>query len=719
MSAKPLLLPWLLLPALAAGFHAQSSAAEAAPSPTAVGTSVGLRAIDGGLRGGGPGYRVDFDARGASFVPALGATAQRTYPLSFELESVTVGDVRLDLAAVEPIAADDAVEYHRGGLVERYALGSKGVEQSFRFDALPARGDIVVRGRLATDLPLASADPLDGLRFEERGLGGVSFGGVTGIDAEGNAARGWVRLEGDRVELGLPADFVRDAALPLVLDPLIGTLFDVNDGGPDDTEVDVAYENNRYLVVWTRTFAAGDTEIRGQRVNTDGTLAGGLLLISTSDENTAPSVGASGNNGLYLVAWEHREGGNDSDIYLASVTPTGVVSPEVELGLDFYDEDQPDVGHGPSKVTVAWHREGFGIYGARIGFFPGNDEPFVDQTFPLSSDPDDRFPAISQSEADDYRFVTWRRSSIGVLNFVYGRRWTGEPDSSEPEFLIHSSTNLLGNPDCATGTSDDYMVVWHISGSLPGLNRDVWGKRVFFPGGEAGLGDAFAISNESDHEEYDPSVAYTPGEYVVTFLDESDDENRFRVRGFDPMSGNTLETLNVNYPNRELVAAALGGGASAFLPDPAEVLVAFITNDDDGGDVSAVLYGSKTDVPERLQYGCPGVGKPRASAVVSPNTGHRQELWEAAPNTPALLAVSWQQAIFPFGGGTLGIDPTAFVVFDAGLTDADGYVGVDAPMPSLLVGAELWFQWALIPAPGTACTTLEVDLTDTLYSVVD
>ena len=87
----------------AAAARQGGSSAASAPAPGApLSRSVGLRATPGGLRGGGPDYRVELDASGMRFTPALGADAERTFPVTFTLEHFSVGGVPLPCAAAQP-----------------------------------------------------------------------------------------------------------------------------------------------------------------------------------------------------------------------------------------------------------------------------------------------------------------------------------------------------------------------------------------------------------------------------------------------------------------------------------------------------------------------------------------------------------------------------------------------------------------------------------------
>ena len=272
--------------------------------------AVGLNVTDGQLIGGGPDYEVRFDRGGITYLPALGAKAAKLYPLRFEVTGVgRRSGPSTPATRAEPSAEGCVVRYSRAGFEERYEVGPVGVEQSFSFATLPpGAGDLVVRGRIATELPLARA-AADELRLEVDGLGGVRIGAVTGVDANGARTAGALRFADGEIELSLPAEFVDHAALPLVVDPLVGTAFNVNTlpMDYDDENPDVAYDQNNgvYLVVWQRRFSSTGVAIRGQLVTAAGGFSGNLISIRPSTSlATSPRVANIHLRHTFVVVWQ-------------------------------------------------------------------------------------------------------------------------------------------------------------------------------------------------------------------------------------------------------------------------------------------------------------------------------------------------------------------------------------------------------------------------------
>ncbi len=257
-------------------------------------TAFGVQVDQGVVRGLGVDYGANFTAGGVAFTPVLGARAELPATVAWQLRDVRRDDTLVFRRQQDrnPTVDGNRISYHHDArLTEVYDVRAFGIEQSFVLHQRPAgSGDLVVRGAIRTDLPLASA-AADGVRFGLPSGDGVSFGAVTGIDANGKQSPGSLRMVGGDLELVLPAAFVDAAAYPLVLDPLIGSVVNIGDvAGAPDRATSVAYDEatNRYLVVWNVQYAASSWEVRGQLTNGAGLpLSAPPLTISALGVNTA------------------------------------------------------------------------------------------------------------------------------------------------------------------------------------------------------------------------------------------------------------------------------------------------------------------------------------------------------------------------------------------------------------------------------------------------
>jgi hypothetical protein len=324
-------------------------------------SGAGLHHVDGELLALGPNYKAFFTPAGVEFVPALGERAPRNLPLYLSFESAYRGGVEwVGSQPRPPLRVGEFAQYQRsGGVTERYDATDAGLEQSFVFEQRPAGdGDLVVRMRVSGELPLSESTDAR-LAFEQPGIGGVSFGAVTGIDARGARAAG--RLEagadaaGHYVELSLPDAFVDSAAFPLVLDPLIGTSINLSTSFSQDQRYpDVIWgeASDVWVATWTVIYSVADFDITMRSYDASGTpIAGAIPIeVATSTLATTPKVAAVDPSDSVIVAWTQAAGAGGSAL-LRSVRPNGdSLSPITVL--------QSSGGTSITSVDVAGRRSG-------------------------------------------------------------------------------------------------------------------------------------------------------------------------------------------------------------------------------------------------------------------------------------------------------------------------------------------------------------------------
>lgn len=293
--------------ATAAAVLPGQNAAPSAPDPIRRTSSV-LTPQGDGLYGLGAGYAATFARDRFDFVPALGTRVATNQRLQVALRSIRHGGRELPLQrGVGPVPEGTTAIYHRSATVsERYDVRPDGVEQSFRFTALPGQGDLVVRCALGGELaPRAEPAFGGGLQFLLPGIGGATIGTVTGIDANGSRCAGDLRLVDGELELSLPAAFVDHAALPLVLDPLFGTRIDVTNspGTEEDPDVAFASATGDWFVVWAQTQSTSSADLVGRFYNPTTGL-GTTLLLGNAGTVRRPKVAYHEYQNRFLVVWE-------------------------------------------------------------------------------------------------------------------------------------------------------------------------------------------------------------------------------------------------------------------------------------------------------------------------------------------------------------------------------------------------------------------------------
>lgn len=322
---------------------------------------------DGELWAATGAYKVRFAAGAVTFVPGLGASARRNWPVTFRVTRATAGDEDLSLDDLAPMRRNgDTVDVDRGAVIDRWHLRSAEAEQTFVFSDLPRRADLEVEVSFETDLACRP----DGRGFEFRGPdGGVRYGAAIAIDARGRRTELASRLEGTRIVHRVPAAFVAEAALPIVVDPVVST-FSNSAASRDFGSPDMAFDPaaGRFLLVSERRWSLSDTDVWSELREQDGQLvAGSGAWIDVSTDNWQnPQVANNAGASKFLVVAEARDAGGSYTAIRGrvrdAVGPT-TVHPEITISTaPANDAVHPDVGgdgnpSGSPHWAVVWgHR---------------------------------------------------------------------------------------------------------------------------------------------------------------------------------------------------------------------------------------------------------------------------------------------------------------------------------------------------------------------------
>lgn len=334
--------------------------------------------LDGAPVSFGPKYKATYEDGGMTFTPALGKRAPHTRHLRFDFEGATIGSIEVpaNTAGVQARMGDGQVELDRGGLVEVYEAREAGLKQSFVFDELPSRaGDLVVRGRLTTDLQRLSGEESERLLvFEEPGFARITVDGVLGFDAAGREVEGELRLTGTELELRLHRSFVELAELPLVLDPVVGVEDDPFSSNPADRDqVAVAAERETntqfsdFALAFTRYYSATDPDLfvtRGQYNDGSSTPGDPTYLITYSAEinpfswDQEPAIAWANINSGWVItlAWQRATSptSGDEQILIRTINSNGGVEDIDEAGPG----TDPDVAATGSHSVVVYDAGG-------------------------------------------------------------------------------------------------------------------------------------------------------------------------------------------------------------------------------------------------------------------------------------------------------------------------------------------------------------------------
>ncbi|MBK8976808.1 MAG: hypothetical protein IPM29_12895 [Planctomycetes bacterium] len=517
------------LRAVAAALAVSSGAATLAQAPAraarldtrAMLDAVAALARDaGGLAGFGRDYAVRFDADGITYTPALGRRAPAPQRLAIRLGSLHRGDLALPIATgAEPRLDGRLARYQRSpSITECYEVRADGVEQTFVFTELPGRGDLVVRCQLAGELAgRGAADGDRALHFVAPGLGGVTIGAVTGIDARGATCSGGLRLVDGALELSLPAAFVDRAALPLVLDPLIGTRISVTAGSDDDRELDVAYDrtSDDFLVVWTRALAAGTTELRALEYGRS-TGPGAAFLVASGNVIRRPRVASQNAVDRFVVVYESAPTLVGPATVLAQVVNADrTLGPNVAISPAGSYCVEPDVsgnaGSGFADVggLIVYREQGAGIRLQQYTLNAGSTGTMVLGTrATVSTDPAAQHPRITRSAGN--RAVV----AFGLPGSVVAQATT--IFGSVIGAGLSAPTGGSATPSPAVDGDGTQFLLAFDAELAPG-DRDIRCMQLSWTGAGVMLAGYDAVSQRVGIDELQPAVAFLGPKYLVAW----------------------------------------------------------------------------------------------------------------------------------------------------------------------------------------------------------
>jgi hypothetical protein len=423
-------------------------------------------------------------------------------PLSLETVSVKRGATRLAPArAVASVGSEGELRLARAGVTEVWKNSERGVEQSWRFAALPAgQGELVVRVS-AKGQSFRSETPT-GLHFSgtKHGLG-LRYGHGTWIDGAGNRTRVPARWTAGAIELRVASSVVEQAVYPAVLDPTIGPEI-----GTDEPVSGPARSWSQFPRVATNSAGVSliawqaNSDIYGVRLGTDGAVMGEPFPICESRSyQFGPAVAAMGTD--WFVIWsDTRAGPSTTDIYGARVNAGGTVLDPDGIpiatgdGQTYYASLASD-GTNWFAIWTDTRGSSEDLYAARIG----GDGTVLDPTGILVSSAGDFLRNASVAYNGTNYLAAWEDARNGTSNYdIYGARVDPGGVVLDPGGLgiCTQGSHQAGAFVSSNGTN--WLVTWSDLRNGAG-NFDILGTRVGADGAVLD-GSGFSISTAAGNQ---------------------------------------------------------------------------------------------------------------------------------------------------------------------------------------------------------------------------
>jgi hypothetical protein len=421
---------------------------------------------DGAIWVHGRNYKARVDSRGLTFIPFLGSCAPRNYPATFSLRSASIGGEDLAIASGGPPILDgQRIWLEHGAVTEILDVSLDAIEQSFVVHRGARTGELDVALDVDTELPSSADGEVAWLRT---GLGGVSYGSPTTLDARGRALATSSRPGGKSIEFGVSASEVARAEGEITIDPIIATVaLDSSDN--DDRFPDVAYDvsNDRYIVVYERIYSQTDHDIFCQMVNgaTGQPIANTWSYIDfTWEDWRHPSVANINNIDQFVVA---ASVGPEPRVIKCRSRAAGSLS----MGTPF-TLDHTATGSACDGGSYAYTSDVAPVVGGDT--WPGGGSSFCcvawirNKVYTSNGMPSDACPDVV------YCLVTASGMAMPtqVLEHTYSSR--GASVLLDGSFAMLSISKSDG--DSSSGGSQDWTLAWEH------WDQEIWGAQVHWTG---------------------------------------------------------------------------------------------------------------------------------------------------------------------------------------------------------------------------------------------
>jgi phosphoribosylformylglycinamidine (FGAM) synthase PurS component len=279
----------------------------------------------------------------------------------------------------------------------------------------------------------------------------------------------------------------------------------------------VGFDGANLLVAWQDDRSGANYDIYVARLSPAGVVLDptGLLTSQAAHGQATPAAGFDGAN--YLVAWQDFRAGPAGDIYGSRVTSQGVVLDPAGFVISQTPREQftPAVGFDGANFLVVWQDcrgdPGGDIYGARVTSHGVVLDP---AGFAIAQAPEEQSAPVVEFDGTNF-LVVWQDYRDSVRFHVYGARVTPQGLVLDPSGMsISSGPGFHYAPAVAFDTTN-FLVVWQDSRN--GSDWDTYGARVSRQGTVLDP-DGIAVS-QAENNQHLPALSFDGAEFLVVWQD--------------------------------------------------------------------------------------------------------------------------------------------------------------------------------------------------------
>ncbi|MFO1078234.1 MAG: hypothetical protein U1E73_10990 [Planctomycetota bacterium] len=315
---------------------------------------------DGVLRAVARGYKMEFAAGRATYVPFFGSAAPRDFPIAFALAAGRCGERVLPIAGDgAPHRRDARVELPHGAVVEAWDLELDGAEQSFVLATRPGAGDLRLDLRVTSELAILRDG--EGVRFANE-HGAASYGAATMVDADGMRTPVDLGLTADGIALEVPAATLAGAAFPIVIDPYVQTHWVAN-STYNEHSIDCAYDasTDQWMATWEGDSSATNHDIGCALLDSTGLMIpGSFQFIDSSAWNyERPKIAVNNYTHTFMIV-AMKLGPAGHEVWVRTWNNGNLGTPVLVSTL-LTESVHPDIGGDPSAsidnpFLVVWQQ---------------------------------------------------------------------------------------------------------------------------------------------------------------------------------------------------------------------------------------------------------------------------------------------------------------------------------------------------------------------------